>query len=183
MPLWIGRGNRDFLMSERLCQRLNARLLDEQCILYTADQSYLLAHGDEFCVADQSYQRFRKIVRNALIQKLYLKLSIGKRERIAQKARQKSMQSQAKKSHITHDVDPACISAQLKAHNLDCLIHGHTHRPGHFTGQVQGFSFNRWVLPDWEADHLSDNEPIRGGWLVINDQGAQLHSLSDQNTK
>ncbi|MGP1615116.1 MAG: hypothetical protein ACTS5Y_08715, partial [Pollutimonas bauzanensis] len=72
MPLWLGRGNRDFLMGEALARRVGARLLPDTVCLATDSGPVLLSHGDEYCVADAGYQRMRRIVRNPAVQKAYL---------------------------------------------------------------------------------------------------------------
>src|SRR5690606_10130653 len=65
MPLYLVRGNRDFLMGQALADALGARLLDAPAVLDTDAGAILLAHGDEFCTDDLAYQRFRRIVRTA----------------------------------------------------------------------------------------------------------------------
>ena len=35
----------------------------------------------------------------------------------------------------------------------------------------------RWVLPDWDCDHMS---PPRGGWLVIDRDGLQFYDLETE---
>ena len=48
----------------------------------------------------------------------------------------------------------------------DVIIHGHTHRPAlHEAGGMR-----RYVLPDWELDE----EPVRGGWIAIDEDGRIL---------
>ena len=174
VPLFIGHGNRDFLMGHRLAKKVGARLLDDQCILQLPHQSVLLAHGDEFCTTDRAYQRFRKVVRHPLTQKLYLSLGLKQRMAIAQRARQKSMQSQAKTHDIWHDVTLESIDEALAKADTHTLIHGHTHRPGHYVDAINGKPVDRWVLPDWEADHLQAGQTTRGGWLVIDSNGLSL---------
>ncbi len=185
-PLWIGRGNRDFLMGKSLTDALGAKLLDDQFVLSVAGQPYLLAHGDEFCINDLAYQRFRRAVRNRWIQKAFLSLSLNTRAGIAQKARQQSMKSQ---QHTNQDTDTrldVCEYAMAKAlqtQDLHTIIHGHTHRPGHYHHQVGHQSFDRWVLPDWESDHLDNPQQARGGWLVIDQTGVTPFDRLGQKIK
>ncbi|UOD51565.1 UDP-2,3-diacylglucosamine diphosphatase [Orrella daihaiensis] len=174
VPLYIGHGNRDFLMGSSLAQHIGAHLLDQQCILQVKNQTVLLAHGDEFCIADRAYQRFRRLVRHPWTQKLYLSLSIENRLGIALRARQKSMQKQTRSNTVWHDVDLTCIHSALVQAGTHHLIHGHTHRPGHYEETADRYTIDRWVLPDWEADHLAADEPIRGGWLVLGNDGITL---------
>lgn len=180
VPLYVGHGNRDFLMGQQLANRIGARLLDEQCILQVQNQTVLLAHGDEFCTTDRAYQRFRKLVRHRLTQKLYLSLSLAQRLAIAQRARQKSMQSQSRPNAVWHDVTLASIGSALNLAGTRTLIHGHTHRPGHYADEFEGKAIDRWVLPDWEADHLTIGEPVRGGWIVVDGEGLTLFDISSK---
>lgn len=171
VPLYLGHGNRDFLMGQQLANRLGAKLLDDQVILTAHNQTVLLAHGDEFCTTDRAYQRFRKLVRHRWVQRLYLSLSLKRRLAIAQRARQQSMQTQAKPNAVWHDVTLASIDSALTQAGTRVLIHGHTHKPGHFIERVNGQLIDRWVLSDWEADHLGRDEMARTGWIVIDSHG------------
>ena len=188
-PLWIGHGNRDFLMGQSLANTLGAQLLADQFILSVADRNYLIAHGDEFCTNDRAYQRFRRAVRNGWVQKAYLSLSLNSRANIARKARQQSMQSQQQRDDKSTafdtrlDVNEETIAKALSEQGLATVIHGHTHRPGHYQHTVKGKSFERWVLPDWESDHLGPDQAERGGWIVLDQTGINRFDLASQKTK
>lgn len=178
IPLWIGRGNRDFLMGSALCDQLSANLLDDQTLLQVGSQRILLAHGDEFCTSDKRYQRFRRIVRHPAVQAAYLMLGLGLRQTIARRARAQSMKSQRQPMAVFHDVDGQAITDRLKQVNAQTLIHGHTHRPGHHFIGSDPITIDRWVLPDWEADHLETGAAARGGWLVVDETGIHPTELS-----
>ena len=182
-PLWMGRGNRDFLMGERLTQHLGAHLLDEQVVLNVQGQTLLVAHGDEFCTSDLKYQRFRRLVRNRLVQKLYLALSLSARQRIAQRARLQSMRSHANKSMQVMDVNPDAIVQAFSKTDVPALIHGHTHRPGHHHELIAGKPHDRWVLTDWAFDHLPEGSPVRGGGLMVDASGVHVIDWAGQKIK
>jgi len=185
MPLFLMPGNRDFLMGKRLVGILQATLLDSPTILeltsspestVTGQDRYLLAHGDEFCTLDHQYQRFRAIVRNKSIQSLFLALPLSVRSRIANRARQASLQTVRPIHDPRYDVQDDAIISLLQKHGLHDCIHGHTHKPGKFqlgkpmqtqSGNIaQGWQ--RWVLPDWECDHPSQpGQQRRGGWIIL----------------
>jgi UDP-2,3-diacylglucosamine hydrolase len=42
---------------------------------------------------------------------------------------------------------------------------------------VDGNRCERWVLPDWDCDHLESGEKARGGWMVIDEDGPSLFDL------
>jgi UDP-2,3-diacylglucosamine hydrolase len=175
IPIYLMHGNRDFLMGQQLCAEIGAIGLAEQCILTVGRQKILLAHGDEFCTTDRSYQRFRRVVRNYWVQKLFLGLSLERRQNIAARARAHSIQSQATRNHVFHDVYLPRIAAELQTHEISTVIHGHTHRPGHFVERVADVDIERWVLPDWEFDHLVAPDPSRGGWICVSAQSIDAH--------
>lgn len=183
VPLWIGRGNRDFLMGQALCDHINAQLIKDQCLLEVGHQQVLLAHGDEFCTTDLAYQRFRRLVRHRWTQTLFLSLGLRQRQAIANRARQKSMQTQAIPNAVWHDVHTPVIAQTLRQMGVCTLVHGHTHRPGHYVETVQQQLIDRWVLPDWESDHLDASQIPRGGWLIIEDDGINLFDLTGQKMK
>ncbi len=175
IPLWMARGNRDFLMGRALTDALGARLLDTPAILNTDAGPILLSHGDEFCTDDLAYQRFRRIVRTPWIQYVFLALPLSLRRAIAARARARSRQARKTKSMAIMDVNPAAIAQALREAGCDILIHGHTHRPAMHALNLDGRAARRYVLPDWECDH---DAPRRGGWIEIDATGIRL--VTDQ---
>lgn len=172
IPLWLGRGNRDFLIGPRLAQHLGAHLLPDALCLQTDAGDILLSHGDEYCIDDAGYQRFRRIVRTPWVQRLYLSLSLARRTRIADCARRRSMASNQRKATEIMDVAQRSIEQAFRQTSLALMVHGHTHRPGKHLLQVDGRACTRYVLPDWDYDH---GQPARGGWLAIDRNGITLH--------
>jgi UDP-2,3-diacylglucosamine hydrolase len=47
------------------------------------------------------------------------------------------------------DVSSESVATAFKASRVDCLIHGHTHRPSIHTLTVDGRTVTRIVLGDW----------------------------------
>lgn len=171
LPLWLGRGNRDFLIGRDLARQMGARLLPEPALLETDAGRILLAHGDEYCTADPGYQRARRIVRHAGVQRAYLALPLRARQGIAAWARKRSMRANQYKAAEIMDVEPAAIECALRAAKAPMLIHGHTHRPARHTLTVDGRRCERLVLPDWDFDHA---DAVRGGWVAIDHDGVRL---------
>src|SRR5690606_6723402 len=52
-------GNRDFLLGLDMAQACHAHLLPDPTVLEAFGQRTLLVHGDELCLADETYLRFR----------------------------------------------------------------------------------------------------------------------------
>lgn len=178
MPLWLGRGNRDFLMGPVLAEHLGARLLPDTVCLTTDCGDLLLSHGDEYCTEDRAYQRFRRIVRNAAVQRLFLGLGRGARRAIARWARARSMSANRSKNSLIMDVSPRAVARAYERSGVDLMVHGHTHRPAVHRIEIGARTCTRIVLPDWECDHA---RPPRGGWLVIDRDGPRLCGLSGES--
>jgi UDP-2,3-diacylglucosamine hydrolase len=174
IPVWLGRGNRDFLIGEELAQALGARLLPEPALLETDFGPVLLTHGDEFCTDDAAYQQFRRMVRNPQWQAEFLAKTIPERLAMAQQARGESQAANQSKSMEIMDVNAGAIEAVFRDTGVRVLVHGHTHRPARHVLEVDGKKRERWVLPDWDCDHVT---PPRGGWLVIDRDGLQFYDL------
>lgn len=173
MPLWLGRGNRDFLLGKGLANHLGAHLLEGPVCLETRQGRVLVSHGDEYCTADYSYQRFKRIVHKPWVQRLYLSLSLQRRHAIADWARHRSMASHHSKAPEIMDVTPEAVLEGFRRSGAAAIVHGHTHRPAIHHLQVDGAARLRAVLPDWDLDH----EPNRGGWAIIDDRGIHLQRL------
>jgi len=174
IPLWLGRGNRDFLIGEELAGAVGARLLPEPALLQTDYGDVLLTHGDEFCTDDAAYQQFRQMVRNPQWQAAFLAKTIPERLAMAQQARGESQMANQSKSMEIMDVNAAAIEQAFRDSGVALMVHGHTHRPARHVLEVDGSKRERWVLPDWDCDHVS---PPRGGWLVIDRDGLQFYDL------
>ena len=174
IPVWIGRGNRDFLMGQALAKFLGAHLLGDIVRLETDQEAIIVSHGDEYCTDDTSYQRFKRLVRHPLTQGVFLSLGVATRRKIADYARRRSMSSHAAKAAYVMDVNAQAVQQAFARHGVATLIHGHTHRPAiHRTDGDTGLQ-RRVVLPDWDFDH----PPHRGGWAIIDAQGVRLEYLS-----
>lgn len=177
VPLWIGRGNRDFLMGNTLAQHLGAQVLPDQLLLETDYRTVLLSHGDEYCTDDHAYQQFRAMVRNPQWQEQFLSQSIPERLKMAQQARSDSMQANQQKAQEIMDVNADAVATAFHDTGVSLMIHGHTHRPARHVLQVDGRTCERWVLPDWSCDE----QPLRGGWFALDQDGLVAYDLGDES--
>ena len=174
IPLWLGRGNRDFLMGADLAGALGAHLLPEPALLQTDYGRVLLTHGDEYCTDDAAYQQFRAMVRNPQWQAQFLAKTIPERLAMAQQARGENQAANQMKAAEIMDVNAQAVEQAFRAADVEVMVHGHTHRPGRHVLEVDGRRRERWVLPDWDCDHAN---PPRGGWLVIDRDGPAFYDL------
>lgn len=173
IPVWVGHGNRDFLMGERLAATLGAHLLPTQAILVTDAGEILLSHGDELCTDDVPYQQMRTLVRSPAWQADILAKSLPERMQVAASLRAQSEAGKAGKALEIMDVNAQAVEAALRAAGVRRMIHGHTHRPGHHRFLLDGQAVERWVLPDWDLAAT----PPRGGWLSIDSDGPALNDI------
>jgi len=174
IPIWLGRGNRDFLLGPAFAESVGARLLPDTVILATEGGAVLLSHGDEYCTDDDAYQQFRTMVRNPQWQHQFLALSIPQRLAAAAQARGESQAANQTKSSDIMDVNAAAVAQAFRDSGVALMIHGHTHRPARHVLDLDGRRCERWVLPDWDCDHAG---PPRGGWLALDRDGPALYDL------
>jgi UDP-2,3-diacylglucosamine hydrolase len=83
VPVFVARGNRDFLLGEDFAGAAGATLLGEQTIVALGGTPTLVTHGDEFCTDDTQYQRYRAWSRNPRVQRRLLRFptAFGARSR------------------------------------------------------------------------------------------------------
>lgn len=169
-PLYVLRGNRDFLLGEGFARASGATLLEEPALIEAYGRPYLLVHGDAECSDDTPYQQFRAMVRNPQWQQAMLARPLAERHAIARQARGMSEAGKASTGlSAISDVTDSAIEALLAAHGWPTLIHGHTHRPAthrHGNGTHQA---ERWVIADWHGE--------RGGYLRLDASGLSAHPL------
>lgn len=171
--LWLGHGNRDFLIGDHMADAVGGRLLPLQARLLTDCGPMLLTHGDELCTDDTAYQHMRNVVRDPAWQADILARSLPERMQIAAQLRSESETGKAGKSMEIMDVNQAAVEELMRDTGVLRLIHGHTHRPGRHGFMLDGRPAERWVLPDWDFDGTE----VRGGWLAIDRDGPALHDL------
>jgi UDP-2,3-diacylglucosamine hydrolase len=145
-------GNRDFLIGETFLSKTGIELLDDPALLTINEKQVLITHGDQMCLDDHDYQNFRAMVRNPEWQQEFLSFPISKRLKIAGEAKDASKQSKQEKVIEIMDVNDKAVAAIFNEHQIDLMIHGHTHRPMKHEIVVGGKAYYRYVLGDWAKD-------------------------------
>ena len=142
--VYIMHGNRDFLIGTKFCDAAGVTLIEDPHVI---DDHILLSHGDIFCSDDAEYQAARALFRAPSWQKEILGKPLAERELLGKALRAKSSLANANKSANIMDANETAIVSQLKNHQADFLIHGHTHRPGrHHNLIVTGaWETNGWL--------------------------------------
>jgi UDP-2,3-diacylglucosamine hydrolase len=147
--VFLMHGNRDFLIAEGFCQMAGITLLDDPTMIDLHGKKALLSHGDDLCVDDVAYQQFRTQVRDKKWQREFLSQPLQVRKKQIEAIRARSEQEKTQKSLEIMDVNAVAVNALLSKYQPDLLIHGHTHRPGRHTIELDGRFIIRWVLGDW----------------------------------
>ena len=148
----IMHGNRDFLIGEDFCKASSIELINDPRIIEIDTKKVMLTHGDELCTDDSEYQAFRSVVRNPLWQKDFLNFPISKREKIAGEAKDASKDSKENKAMKIMDVNTDAVLKAFNDHDIEIMIHGHTHRPNIHKVSNEGKNLTRYVLGDWSKN-------------------------------
>lgn len=140
-------GNRDFALGAQYAQKASMKLVGESLKL---DEHILLIHGDELCIEDVEYQRYKKWIRHPWILALLKRLPRRYRLQLAEKIRTRSKNS-PKKAIV--DVTPTYVDQFFAQSHVSVIIHGHTHRAGYHRHLDH---YERYVLSDWDqkGDYL-----------------------------
>ena len=162
---WLG-GNRDFLVGTGFADAAGLTLLPEPHVTTIAGRQVVLVHGDAQCTDDVKYMAFRAQVRDPAWQRQFLAMPLAQRKAIIAGLREGSRAAHGEKSYEIMDVTPAAVAALHADPGTDVIIHGHTHRPALHEADGK----RRYVLPDWELDA----DPVRGGWIAIDEDGRIL---------
>lgn len=164
-PVFFIHGNRDFLLGKKYAKRCGMTLLPESHQIHAFNKSILFMHGDQLCLDDVDYQKFRAKSRSWWWQTLILCLPLSMRQNKAAHYRAISKQSQALKSDEIMDVAEREVQRVVEQSQCDWLVHGHTHRPN-----IHQLSDDkkRIVVGDWYT---------QGSVLTLTDEGVALKSL------
>jgi UDP-2,3-diacylglucosamine hydrolase len=155
LPVSIVHGNHDFLLGKKFAKRSGCKLLKDHTVIDVYGTPILIMHGDTLCTRDVDYQKFRKMTRNPLTQKMFLAMSLAKREEKAAGIRSEARKDVALKSDDIMDVTQEAVEDVMRKHSVRHLIHGHTHRPAVHDFTLDGHEATRIVLGDWyEQDSL-----------------------------
>jgi UDP-2,3-diacylglucosamine hydrolase len=148
-PIYLQRGNRDFLLGERFARAAGATLLDDAVVHDVQGTPTLVMHGDILCTDDAAYQKFRAYWQDPVHRRRLLALPYLFRRGIAAFFRATSKRATASKPEAIMDVNAGAVEEAFRMHRVARLIHGHTHRPARHALSVDGRACERYVLADW----------------------------------
>ena len=165
LPIYYIHGNRDLLIGKKYAKKSGMTLLPEAHQIEAFGKRILFMHGDQLCLDDVDYQKFRKTSRSWWWQFLMLSLPLSYRMKKAREIREKSKNSKVHKASDIMDVAEREVERILQTSQCDWLVHGHTHRPNiHQYNDKQ-----RIVVGDWYT---------QGSVLELSEQGAELKQLT-----
>lgn len=144
IPVYLMRGNRDFLLGQRFCQAAGATLLADPSVIDLYGVATLLMHGDTLDANDQAYLWYRWAIQSNPARVIARCLPLRWRLKLAKQLRRLS--EARGKQYIFRDFVLQTLVTQLQRHHATQLIHGHTHHPTiqHFQSDL-----SRYVLSDW----------------------------------
>ena len=158
-------GNRDFLLSHNFEAETGCILINEPYQLEHNTKKFLLIHGDSLCTDDINYQKLKRVLRNPLVQYIFLHLPKNIRLKLTGQLRKKSVEAQSYKSSKIMDVNQQTTDLLMSKYPGYDLIHGHTHRQKAHTMK----NYTRYVLGDWsqnKGNAIKLSESLE--WLKIN---------------
>ncbi|MDN3653901.1 UDP-2,3-diacylglucosamine diphosphatase [Thalassotalea ponticola] len=159
------QGNRDFLLGKKFADRASMTLLPDSQVIDIYGQRALIMHGDTLCTRDVEYQKFRKKSRSWWWQWIVKALPLSTRRKMAEDYRKKADSQGPMTNNDIMDVSQDEVVAQMRASDVQLLIHGHTHRPNVHTFELDGKQATRIVLGDWYE---------QGAWLKFDEHGFEL---------
>ncbi|MFQ3249467.1 MAG: UDP-2,3-diacylglucosamine hydrolase [Glaciecola sp.] len=167
VPIYFIHGNRDFAIRQAFADRAGMTILPEQHVIDLYGRRALLMHGDELCTRDIEYQKFRKKSRSWWWPRLMLMLPLKTRQKIAKNGRETSKNNQKQLTADIMDVTQSEVELAMQRHDVDLLIHGHTHRPAVHEFTDCNRKMTRIVLGDWYD---------QGSILIASKEGLALES-------
>ena len=145
-------GNRDFLVRDEFEQLSGFTVLPDETVVDLYGVPTLLLHGDSLCTDDIKHQQFRAaMTTNREFCDQFLALPIPQRIEQAKQARMQSGEHKSQVSQGIMDVTTDAVDKAFVAHDVERMIHGHTHRQN--THDHHGRT--RYVLGDWHSSSLS----------------------------
>jgi UDP-2,3-diacylglucosamine hydrolase len=159
-PVYLQRGNRDFLLGGQFAKASGATLLDDAVVHEIHGIPTLIMHGDQLCTDDVAYQRYRAFWQKPARRRGVVALPFAVRRGIAAVLSAGSRRSIENKPEAIMDVNDGAVVSALRERQVSRLIHGHTHRPALHTHDVDGRLCERHVLADWyrRASYLEVSE-------------------------
>ena len=142
-------GNRDFMIGKRYAQQSSMTLLPEHTEIDLYGTKTLIMHGDTLCLFDKNYQRMRKVIHNPVMQFIFNCLPLKLRKRSGWKIRTASQSKKVYKNTNMMGVTEQEVHRLMTLHQVQRLIHGHTHQAFVHDLTVNDKAGQRFDVGDW----------------------------------
>ncbi len=162
IPVYFMHGNRDFMVGQAFAHETGVEILHDPHRVTMYGQIALLSHGDALCTDDVKYQQIRKMTRDPAWQATMRAKPLGERLQIAAQAREQSRERTSKLDMDIMDVNQDAVKETIREHEVDILLHGHTHRPGMHEVDLGARRARRVVLGDWYTQGSFARWDLRG---------------------
>jgi UDP-2,3-diacylglucosamine hydrolase len=149
VPVFFMHGNRDFMIGEKFAEETGVSILPDPLVVDLYGEPVLLSHGDAWCTDDVQYMQIRAMTRNAEWQAMMLQKSLAERQAIAAAARAESVQHGESIDLSISDVNADAVEQAFVEHDINTILHGHTHRPNVHKLNADDRPATRIVLGDW----------------------------------
>lgn len=169
VPVFFMHGNRDFMIGTEFADETGVTILSDPTVVSLHGHDVVLSHGDALCTDDVQYQQVRAMTRNPEWQSMMLEKSIEERIAYALNARKQSIARGESISDEITDVNQDAVKALIRTHNVDTLLHGHTHRPAVHDVELEDRIATRIVLGDWYE---------QGSVVRWNSEGPRLETMA-----
>lgn len=167
VPCYFTQGNRDFLVGKRFAQKTGVQLLSDETVIDLYGRKAVVLHGDTLCTRDVKYLEYRKKVHQPWLQWVFNRIPFFIKKKIVSKVQSDIKQDKQSKSLEIMDVTPEEVVRVMAHHDVDLMIHGHTHRPAVHEIQSESVPKQRIVLGDWYT---------QGSVLVYDQKGFELQN-------
>ncbi len=149
IPVYLMHGNRDFLIGKKFLQSCGVTLIKDPTIINLYGERIYLTHGDSLCTLDIKHQKFRKLTGNRFYRAAALKFPLSMRRKYGRVFREKSKQQNRINANEIIDVAEEEVQRVMAEHEVQKMIHGHTHRPNIHQIQINHQPATRIVLGAW----------------------------------
>jgi UDP-2,3-diacylglucosamine hydrolase len=169
---YFTQGNRDFLVGQRFAKQTGMTLLEDETVIDLYGRKAVVLHGDTLCTMDVKYLEYRKKVHQPWLQWVFNRIPFSLKKKIVSKVQSDIKEEKQTKSLDIMDVTPDEVVSVMNKHNVELMIHGHTHRPNIHQLNVSSGDAIRIVLGDWYT---------QGSILVYDENGFDLITKSFQS--
>ncbi|AFZ83180.1 UDP-2,3-diacylglucosamine diphosphatase [Candidatus Kinetoplastidibacterium crithidiae] len=170
IPVFLVRGNRDFLLGKEFSSFTGIKLISSQTIINTDFKTIIVTHGDELCTDDLEYQKFKMLTNNENWKKQFLYKPIEERLSLASSLRNYSNINNKSKPNDIMDINESELLRVFDSHKVQIMIHGHTHKKGKVNYNFKNSLCERWVLPEWDLD----DKLTKQGKIILDSNGIRF---------